>query len=711
MYSGIAVLALVSVLAPGRFALAESQARLGRHQWQTFASGLAHDTFDTVFAVGTAAVLPLFFPHALREQKRWHRALFVLAPAVALALGFTSSCFAEFSMQRGTFPTWFDLQGGVKDTNFITSALGVFLYGRHARPIAIGLGLFALCMGFWRGLVRTLPHRAPASVLTGAVAMCCFLTAFAGLPNFPYHGWFRALGDGDVTGSPFHAFFQPIQMDPTNVRFGVMGIVERADFPEQLDAPGLQMLGYPPGSVTGTACTVHPFRRPLPSDDPRAPELVRTFLDLGRVLFDTPKPPRRLVHLVLESYRADDLHSLNPRAPEGIAPATNSLIRAALTRESADLTAPLLFQAGSRSSQGFTSLMCGLGTVGFNISASRDLGALPVRCLPDLLTEAGVDVHFVYGAEVSFDGVDDFLRLHGVRNIHGETTLPEGLPRGVWGVSDRAVLDQFFGLLDRTPPASLAWWVFPTLSNHTPFDPPDDLPESVKARVEEATADRTLTREETWRLQSFSYTDHVLGDAIARVDALPDAAETLFVTHADHATTDNFLWEEGAGAKLKPKAQIPFVLHVPPALLAAHRDPVALRAALDRAQAALAAMPISQNDLATLLLSVLSASEPVRKLPPAARWHTLGGQRTSPHWSAPTRQGAAILGLDAIGEFFSVAPNGETLGPIVPVETIASPADITRDQTEVRPTAAVFSRFLRDWARRCPAPDSIRAIP
>lgn len=711
MYSGVLALALVCVLAPGRFALAEAQARLGRHQWQTFASGLAHDTFDTTFVVGTAAVLPLLFPNAFRARVRWNRALFLAAPLVALALGFTSSCFAEFSMQRGTFPTWFDLQGGVKDTNFITSALGVFLYGRHARPIALGLGLFALCMGLWRGLLPTLPKRQPTAVLTGSVAMSCVLTSLAGLPNFPYHGWFPALGDGDVTGSPFHTFFLPVSGDITNVRFGLLGILERADFPAENDGPGLQMLGYPPTSVKGNACTVHPFRRPLPAEDPRAPEIVRTFVELGRVLFDTPKPPSRVVHLVLESYRADDLHALNPRAPEALAPTTNRLITEALARQSADLTAPLLFQAGSRSSQGFTSLMCGLGTIGFNISASRDLGALPVRCLPDLFVEAGVDVHFVYGAEVSFDGVDDFLRLHGVRNIHGETTLPEGLPRGVWGVSDRAMLDQLFGHIGRTPPSKLAWWLFPTLSNHTPFDPPQDLPDSVTTRIAEATAGRTLTREESWRLQTFSYTDHALGEAIARVDALPDAAETLFVTHADHSTTDNFLWDEDAGTKLRPKAQIPFVVHVPPALIAAHRDPAGLRAALDRAQAALAATPLSQNDLATLLLAVLSASEPLRSLPASARWHTLGGQRTSPHWSSPTRAGAAIHGLDAIGEFFAVSASGETLGPIVPVDTIASPADVASDHTEVRPTAAVFGHFLRDWAQRCPAPESIRSTP
>jgi hypothetical protein len=199
--------------------------------------------------------------------------------------------------------------------------------------------------------------------------------------------------------------------------------------------------------------------------------------------------------------------------------------------------------------------------------------------------------------------------------------------------------------------------------------------------------------------------------ALARVDERPDAAETLVVTHADHSTTDNFLWHEEAGTKLRPRAHIPFVLHVPPALIASHREPEALRCALDRAQAALAATPISQNDIATLLLAILSASEPLRALPAASRWHTLGGQRTSPHWTSPTRASAAIHGLDAVGEFFAVAPNGDNLGPIVPVETISSRADIARDHTQVHPTAVVFSHFLRDWAQRCPAPESIRSTP
>ncbi len=706
-------LAFAVLLAPGRLALSEWQANLGRDRWQTFASGFAHDVFDTALLFGALVALPLLFPRALAARARWHGALLALTPLVALALGFTSSCFAEFSMQRGTFPTWFDLQGGVKDTSFVTNALHVFLHGRHARPIALGLALAFLLFLGWRAALRRIAqvaHEAHDAVVAGAACTSLALAAFAGLPNFPYHGWFPAIGDGDVTGSPFHTFFMPIAQDVTNVRFGVMGIVERAEFPVELQGPGATMLGFAPlAERAPDTCTLHPFRRPFPGEEPGATELTRAFVKLSRVLFDTPTPPRRLVHVVLESYRGDDLHALNPKAPAALAPFTNRVIGDATARRSADLTAPLMLQAGCRSSQGFSSHMCGLGMVGFNISATRDLGALPVRCLPDVLTDAGVDTHYVYGAEVSFDGVDDFLRLHGVRNVHGETAMPPGLPRGGWGISDLAMLEQFVGLLGTTPPAPFAWWVMSTLSNHTPFEPPTDTPEEARTRVREAAGSRSFTSEERDRLTTVAYTDVFLERAFARLDALPDASQALVITNADHSTADTFLWEEEAGKRLRPKSQIPFVLHVPEALVRAHRDPAALRAALDDAQRALAAGPVSQNDIATLTLALLDAAPPLAALPPTARWHTLGGQRTSPHWAAPTRAGAAAIGLNAIGEFFASDSTGEALGPIVPVETIASPEDVVRDHTEVRPTAAVFGRFLSDWAKRCPAPSSVRA--
>ena len=701
--------ALIATIAPGRYALAERQSHIGRDRWPTFFSGVAHDTADTAMVFGILVAIPLLFPRALHARRRWATGLFGLVPVACVVLGVTSSCFAEFAIQRGTFPTWFDLLGGVKDTSFITSALEVFLYGRHARPIAVGIACATAFLVAWTRALDDVRSGVANVIVAGCVTASALVAVAAGLPNFPGYGWFPKLGDGDVAGKPFQVFLTPPAGGDTNIRYGVLGIIERAEFSPGSDAPGAAMLGFPsPVGVDGNACSVHPFRRPLPTGDSRAPALVRVFDDLSKVLFDTDNPPQCIVQFLLESFRADDLHALHGAAPEALAPATNKLIDDALSRTSNDLTIPNLFQAGCRSSQGLTANMCGLGMVGFNISASRDLGALPVRCLPDLLIDAGFDSHFVYGAEVSFDGVDDFFRLHGLRNIHGETSFPKHLERGGWGISDLAMLDQLLALVDRPQTAPMSWWIMSTLTNHSPYRAPTDLPGHVSERVRLVTEGRAINVEELGRLRTFSYTDEFLGRAFARIDATPEASRTILIANADHATNDLPLWDAADERALRTRGQIPFILHVPEALVRAHRHPNELRDALTAAQRALAANPVSQNDLPTLILALLGHSAPLKGLPSALRWHTMGGQRTAPDWSLPSRPGAVVGGLNSIGEFFAVDAKGDAVGPLSLVETIASPDDILTDHSEVRPTAALFGHFLRKWGRSCPAPESIR---
>ncbi len=708
LYSFLASALVVVGVAPGRYALAQWQENLGRDSTQMFLSGIARDAFDLGPTIGLILAFPLLFTRAFVARRPWHSALFIATPLAALAALVTSCCFSEFSIQRGTFPTWFDLIGGFKDTSFVTSALHVFLYGRHARPILIGLLLIAAISFPWSRAIASLRAHAPAPALAGALTASSLLTIAGGIPHFPGVVLFRRLGDSEVAGSPFHTFLHPMLAE-SNVRYGVMGAIERAHFNPALEAPGARMLGLPaPANLDGVDCTLHPFRRPLPLADTRAPALVRALTSLSAVLFDTPAPPRRFVQILLESFRADDLHALNPKASRVFAPATNALIENALARKSPDLTIPHFFQAGSRSSQGLSAAMCGLGTMGFNISSARDLGAIPLRCLPDVLVDAGVETHFLYGAEISFDGVDDFLRLHGIRHIHSETALPTGLPHGGWGISDLAMVDELMALLKATPQAPFAWWIWPTLSHHTPFISPIDTPQVVYDRAAEATQGRTISEEERLRLITFSYTDAALEKAIVAIDETPEAAETLVLASADHSTTDIFTWDSSAVRQVRPKSQIPFLLHVPEALVRHHAHANELRDALTAAQLALSAGPISQNDLPTIVLALLSHATPLKALPESKRWHTMGGQRTSPDWALLSRPGAAVAGLNSLGELFVFDPAGTPLGPEIAVGSIATPDDIKKDESEVLPSAALFGHFLRGWGKTCPAPESIR---
>ena len=67
------------------------------------------------------------------------------------------------------------------------------------------------------------------------------------------------------------------------------------------------------------------------------------------------------------------------------------------------------------------------------------------------------------------------------------------------------------------------------------------------------------------------------------------------------------------------KSQIPFAIVIPKAFLARAKDPVALTAALNEAQALIDEAPLSQNDVPTLLLALLKAHPSVKALPAGRR--------------------------------------------------------------------------------------------
>ena len=65
--------------------------------------------------------------------------------------------------------------------------------------------------------------------------------------------------------------------------------------------------------------------------------------------------------LTLESFRADDIHAVNPRAAREIAPFVNGLY------ENGDVLASrATYQAGVRTAHGLGALACGLGTMPYH---------------------------------------------------------------------------------------------------------------------------------------------------------------------------------------------------------------------------------------------------------------------------------------------------------------------------------------------------------
>ena len=178
-----------------------------------------------------------------------------------------------------------------------------------------------------------------------------------------------------------------------------------------------------------------------------------------------------------------------------------------------------VWQAGARTAQALSALTCGLGTLPYALAIGRDLGPLPLRCLPDVLTDSGFDASFYYGARPSFDNMETFIRLHGFSRVVGQWQLPRSLPIASWGVSDLALFDAVIAEandFDDRPRYAIVM----SVTNHMPFVAPADLPSAVADRVDAALArvPNSAGKDDQARLRTYSYTDYAVGHFIDGIE-------------------------------------------------------------------------------------------------------------------------------------------------------------------------------------------------
>jgi Sulfatase len=679
--SGLAAVGLMGIaLVPARLSVA-----LGGwgHVWgrvERAAGGVVLDLSAVIGLLAPAVgVLALLLPLLWRRLRgpRWQR-LGALACGVpfGFALWVATVVAQEFKRERGSFPTLFDLAEGGGNGSFWEGALGFARYQRVWLPTLGGLLLAGGLAWLARRSANTEPE-APwrgwgAGLVAGlALGAAGVLGAAAAQERLSNRFGPAALGD-PLSGLVESTFDVLEHKGPSTPR----QLVVDAALPDALSDEGAARLGWPAArpAVAGLPCWPHPHARPLDfareprTRDPRGRALLEAFAEVSRALFTPAGPPVAVFQLSLEGFRADDLHALHPSAPEALAPFVNGLYRAARAGPGGGVLAgSKVFQAGVRTAHGLGAMTCGLGTLPYNLSFIRDLHPFPVRCASDVLAAAGFAGSFFYGSDAAFDGMDIFFKEHGYPNVVSQATLDQALPRGTWdGITDLALFDQAV----RQTAAALASQRAPqlamvmSLSNHSPFTPPQDLPAEVARRLDQALA-RSPGRgdaDDRPRLVTYAYTDAAVERFFGLLDEQGVADRSLVLLMADHSTGHAYLWADGDGETDLAKAQIPFALVIPPAFLARVADRPALQAALGRAQALLDEAPLSQNDAPALLLALLSRYPAVEALAPAARWHTLGGQVTSPWFQPGGDPRSYLLGINGVSELFALDRSGERVG-------------------------------------------------
>jgi hypothetical protein len=716
-------------VAPGRVALAQHSGALGHSMWEMALGGTLRDVTDVAQPVGGLLFLLLALATFARRTaatdekvaRRMVRTVVLALVPIAFVLWLISAAAAEFKIQRGVDATWFDVEIALRATNPGNTLVGFLRYRRHMVPgLLVHPMLLVLLVQSWR-------RAASLRVENRAFALGGFLVAtvlgwlIALVPLDPNVRVFHEIGDRHIVGEPFVNLFGPTFRDSQeNVLMGMRPLIETAAFPAERSTGGEAMVGLPRAPADGAIdCTIHPFARSLSEEgveqerprtsghhalDAQTQGVLSALDRLSSELYEGRSTPVDVWQVMLESFRADDIHGVEPTAPVELAPFMTSLYDSAARGDGSVIAVREMWQGGARSSQGLSSYMCGLGTMPYGLSITRDFGAIPQRCLTDVLVDGQYHGAFWYGGNPSFDGMDPFFRQHGVTHVVGHQQFPPDAPTGQEGVTDRVVYADAAKSVLSLPPEQARYTLVMSASNHVPYNRPDDIPEEVVARADSLQGRPAFvgTPEDAARLRTFAYADFALSELVLHLRAR--AARSIFVFGADHSTGDPWAWSNATRDVRAATAHIPFTIVLPDPLIDSCKHPEAVRSLVREVGKALDGHPWSQNDVPLLLLTLLSHAPGMKAIPAQRRWHTLGGVRTSPY-AKPPHPDAKVWGIDSMAQLFAVNDAQRSLLPDEKVALVRNAAEITTSSPTLMPVAVTMKTFLLGYAARCSAPE------
>jgi hypothetical protein len=220
------------------------------------------------------------------------------------------------------------------------------------------------------------------------------------------------------------------------------------------------------------------------------------------------------------------------------------------------------------------------------------------------------------------------------------------------------------------------------------------------AQVDQALAATThvAKADDRRHLLTHAYTDAALALFFDRLRESGLAERSIVVLAADHSTGFTYVWHDhelqGDEVSDNAKSRIPFLVVLPEAMVR-HGGPRA-REALARAQHLLATEALSQNDIPRLLLALLQASKPLANLAPTQRWHTLGGQVTSPWFPKSNPSSTQVLGINGISELFRVNGRGERQGAYEESMFLKTRADRYSTTPSLLPVSAALVPLLQE---------------
>ena len=184
------------------------------------------------------------------------------------------------------------------------------------------------------------------------------------------------------------------------------------------------------------------------------------------------------------------------------------------------------FSNGTHTHQGmFATMACFPNLPSFEYLMRMPEGSHQFSGLPQQLSARGYDDLYVYNGNFQWDNQSGFFSNQGMRNFIGrEDFVDPVFIDPTWGVSDQDMFDRAAVELAKKDPGKPFYALLQSLSNHTPYALPEQLP--VAPVTDRGSNNQHLT--------AMRYSDWALGQFFEKAKKSPYYKDTLFVIVGDH---------------------------------------------------------------------------------------------------------------------------------------------------------------------------------
>ena len=234
-------------------------------------------------------------------------------------------------------------------------------------------------------------------------------------------------------------------------------------------------------------------------------------------------PIRNVVVILMESFAGHSVGALGSDA--NITPNFDKLSKEGLLFDH-------FFSNGTHTHQGmFATMACFPNLPGFEYLMQTPEGSHKLSGLPQLLSAGrNYDDVYVYNGNFAWDNQSGFFSNQGMTNFVGrEDFVNPVFSDPTWGVSDQDMFDRGAQELKARQDGKPFYALLQTLSNHTPYALPENLP------VERVTGHGSLDE----HLTAMRYSDWALGQFFEKAKKEPYFKNTLFVVLGDHGFGNN----------------------------------------------------------------------------------------------------------------------------------------------------------------------------